>query len=92
MRLYELVLVLRPSLSESEQKKLLSSVKETLKDMKVAKEEAWGQKPLAYSIRHEIAGVYHLLQLESEKGIPTGFETTLLRNNNILRHLLVRTK
>lgn len=92
MRLYELVLVLRPSLSDADQKKLLSTVKESLGDVKVAKEEAWGQKPLAYSIKHELAGVYHLLQLEGETGVPAGFELSLLRNDKILRHLLVRTK
>lgn len=92
MRLYELVLVLRTSLSEADRKKLLTQVKKFLGDIKVAKEEEWGQKPLAYPIKKEAAGVYHLLQLEGETGVPTGFETSLIRNDNVLRHLLVRTK
>lgn len=92
MRLYELVLVLRTSLSDANRKKLLKEIKEDLGDIKVTKDDEWGQKPLAYSIKKELAGVYHVLHLEGEKGVPEGFETSLLRNDNILRHLLVRTK
>ena len=55
MRLYELVLVLRTSLSEADRKKLVDQVKKALGDIKVTKEEEWGQKPLAYAIKKEIA-------------------------------------
>lgn len=92
MRFYELVLVMRTSLSDADQKKLIKEIKDSLGDIKVAKEEEWGQKPLAYSIKKEVAGVYHVLHLEGESGVPEGFETSLLRNDTILRHLLVRTK
>ncbi len=79
-------------MSEADRKKFLTEVKKSLGDIKVAKEEEWGQKPLAYPIKKESAGVYHLLHLEGEKSVPTGFETMLIRNDNVLRHLLVRTK
>ena len=92
MRLYELVLVMRPSLSEDDRKKLLEQVKSFLKDVKVAKEETWGQKPLAYKIRRELAGIYHLMHLETETGVEKGFEKRLQANDNILRFLLLRKK
>jgi small subunit ribosomal protein S6 len=92
MRLYELVMVMRPSLSESERKKLIDSVKGWLEDVKVTKEEEWGQKPLAYKIKKEIAGVYHLMNLETENSIPLDFERRVLHTDEIIRHLLVRTK
>lgn len=93
MRTYELVLVLRPSLSEKERLKLLDTIKGWFKDFKIVKEEEWGQKALAYKIRHEIAGFYHLLHIEGEKGIPPiGFDKRLLENEQVLRHLLLRTK
>ena len=92
MRLYELVLVLRPSLSDAERKKLIESVKDSLKDMKITKEEDMGQKPLAYRIKKELAGVYYALNLETEASIPQDLERKLLHNDNILRHLLIRTK
>lgn len=92
MRLYDLVLVTRPSLTDAQKKKLLSDVKDFLKGVKVTKEDEWGQKPLAYKIKREVAGVYHVLKLEAENSIPSGIEKRLVNDDNVLRHLLIRTK
>jgi small subunit ribosomal protein S6 len=92
MRKYELVLVMRPSLKEADRKKLLDSVKNWLGTVKVATENDWGQKALAYTIKKEDAGYYVQLMLEGEEGIAQDFETRLLRNDSIMRHLLLRTK
>lgn len=91
MRLYDLILVLRPSASEKDREKVLETVKSWMKDMKIAKEESLGQKPLSYKIKKEIAGVYHRFQLEGET-VPEGFEKRIIANDTIIRHLLVRTK
>jgi ribosomal protein S6 len=100
MRKYELVLVLRPSLKEAERKKLLDTIKEQLGKVKIATENDWGQKALAYVIKKEDAGYYVQLMLEvaDPKGsetqdvIPADFETRLIRNDSVIRHLLLRTK
>ncbi len=91
MRLYDLVVIMRPSAPEKDREKVLETIKGWLKDVKILKEESWGQKPLAYKIKKEIAGVYHLLQLEAES-IPTNVEKRILSNNTVIRHLLVRRK
>ena len=91
MRNYELVLILRPSLKDTERKKLVDGVKDTLKEMKIVKEEEWGQKPLAYTIKRELAGYYYLLKLEGET-VTAGLEQKLTTNDNILRYLLLRAK
>lgn len=92
MRLYDLVLVLKPSLTEADQKKFVDQVKAWLGDVKIAKEEDWGQKPLAYTIKKQVAGVYKKFELETEKAVPRDLETNILRSDNVLRHLLIRTK
>jgi len=92
MRTYELVLVMKPSLSESDRKKVLETIKGLMKEVKVTKEEDWGQKPLSYKIKKELAGYYIQLHLESEAGVGVGVETKILNNDNVLRHLLLRTK
>ena len=100
MRKYELVLVLRPSLKEADRKKLLATIKEQLGIVKIAKENDWGQKALAYVIKKEDAGYYFMLQLEAadpkgtdqQEVIPADFETRLIRNDSVIRHLLLRTK
>lgn len=92
MRTYELALVFKSALAEKDRTKLLDTVKKWLGDVKVAKEDDLGQKPLAYPIKHETAGYYVMYNLETEGAIPADFETKLLREENILRHLLVRGK
>ncbi len=92
MRAYDLVLVLRASLSDAQRKKLVDDLKEKLKNVKVTKEEEYGQKPLAYKIKRELAGFFHLMQLESENALDQGFDKKLRDNDNIIRHLLLRKK
>jgi small subunit ribosomal protein S6 len=96
MRTYELVLVVKPSVKEPERKKLLEQVKGWLGKIKVNKEEEWGQKALAYPIKKQDAGYYYQLFLEGvsseESELPKDFETRLIQNNDVLRHLLLRTK
>lgn len=92
MRTYELTLVVRPSVKEADRKKLLETLKEWLgKDVKVAKEDDWGQKALAYPIKKEDAGHYFMWTLEGES-IAKDFEQRVLRNDSVLRHLVLRTK
>lgn len=92
MRVYNLVLILKSSLSETQRKKLLETVKEWLDNVKVKEEKAWGQKPLSYRLKKEISGFYHQMILETEKVLPSDFEKKLLAQENVLRHLLVRKK
>lgn len=92
MRTYDLVLVLKTTLSEAQRKKLLDSVKTWLKSVKIEKEADWGQKVLSYSIKHQPAGYYVAYSLSTEESVPADFEKRLITNEEVLRHLLVRTK
>ncbi len=92
MRKYELVIVLKSSLKDLERKKILDTVKEWMKGIKIGKENDWGQKPLSYAIRKEISGHYLQWLFEGDIVIPTDFEKRLLREDGVLRHLLLRTK
>lgn len=91
MRSYELILVTKTSLTDTLRKKLLTSVKSLLGDLKIVKENEVGQKSLAHKIKRETSGFYWDFVLEGET-VPVDFEKKLLENENILRHLLLRTK
>ncbi len=91
MRKYELVLVLKTSLSEAQRKKVIDTFKSWLKDAKFTKEEEWGQKALAYPINKEVSGYYVDFVVELEN-IPSDFEKRVQTNEDVLRHLLVRVK
>jgi len=92
MRAYELVLVIKASLSEAQQKKLIDTIKGWVGDIKIVKTDEWGKKPLSYPIKKEIAGVFLDWQLEAKESIPKDFEKKLLATEDILRHLLIRRK
>lgn len=92
MRTYELVLIVKPSVSEPNRKKLLETVKSWLGKVKVAKEEDWGSKALKYKIQKDQTGHFYDFKLETESSIPVDFEKRLLLEGDVLRHLLVRTK
>lgn len=83
---------MNPSLTEPARKKLLETVKSWLGKVKVKSEEDWGSKALKYRIKKELTGHFFDLKLESEESIPGDFEKKLLLQEDVLRHLLVRTK
>ncbi|MCL5438718.1 MAG: 30S ribosomal protein S6 [Patescibacteria group bacterium] len=91
MRLYELVFVVRPSLTEDKRKKIVDFVKDLLKDAKFTKEETMGQKALAYKIKRENSGFFYYMIFEMAS-IPLDLEKKLLAQENIIRHLLIRNK
>ena len=91
MRSYELILVVKTSLTDALRKKLVAGVKVLLKDLKIVKEIEVGQKALAYKIKREKNGFYFDFVLEGEN-VPDNFDKKLLENEDILRHLLLRTK
>jgi len=92
MRNYQLVLVLKTTLSEANRKKLLETIKSYLKGAKFSKEEDWGEKVLSYKIKREPAGFYvnYLFELKDE--LAKDLEKKLVANDDVLRHLLLRTK
>ena len=92
MRTYQLVLVLKKSLTEANRKKFLESVKDWLKGAKFTKEEDWGEKVLAYPIERELSGVYQSFVFETKEDLVKGLEKKILASDNVLRHLLLRTK
>lgn len=90
MRNYQLVLVLKPSLTDANKKKLLESVKSFLKGVKFTKEEELGEKSLSYSIKRETKGLYYNYLFEAENDITKDLDKRITANEDILRHLLLR--
>ena len=91
MRTYEFVFIVRPTLTETQRKKLVDTVKSWLSTVKIVKEDEWGQKVLAYPVKRERSGFYFKFTLEGE-GMPEGFDKRLTANEDILRYLIIRKK
>ena len=95
---------MRPMLKDADRKKILADIAGWLGKITITKENDWGQKALAYEIKKESAGHYYMLELEGEEpsykgtveerkgGVPADFEQRLIRHNDVIRHLLLRTE
>lgn len=93
MRAYDLVLVLRAGLSETERKKVPANIKSWLGEAKVDTKEL-GKKSLAYPIKKEREGIYVLASIVISNGSTIGQDLgkKLRSNEDVLRYLLVRRK
>lgn len=92
MRNYELVLVLKTSLTKDKVKKLIGEIEKWLKDIKIIKQDELGEKELAFKIKKETRGIFLDLKLEGKEVIPSDFEKRVREEADILRHLLIREK
>lgn len=90
MKNYQLVLVLKSTLSDENRKKFLETVKSWIKGAKFTKEEDWGKKALAFPIKRETAGVYQNFLFELKEELPQDLEKKINASENVLRHLLLR--
>lgn len=97
MRNYEIMFIIKPTLSEEEITKVANNFKNTLESLgsKVTGSDAWGQKPLAYDIKKGSeeykSGYYFVYQVEAENdaGIKE-FERLSGISSDMLRHLIIR--
>ena len=95
MRTYELMFIVDPRAPDEEVVALTDEVKELLTTggAKIAKEQSWGKRKLAYEIQKLSEGKYVLLHLRVPEG-DTPFpllEQRMQQNEKILRYLTVRT-
>ncbi len=95
MRNYEIMFIVRPTLSEDEVKKVVKDFSEviTKNGGKVTKEENMGQRELAYEIKDFKSGYYFVFEIEAkdDKAIKE-FDRLALINNDIVRHLITKVE
>lgn len=92
MNTYELVLIINPSVSDEEQKKIVAKVEKMVGEQKgkVSSTEEWGKKKLAYEIKKFSEGYYSLLKLQLESEVATKLQTSLKMEERIIRSLLIK--
>lgn len=97
MRNYEIMFIVKPTISEEEIKTVAENFKSTLETngSKVTSVDAWGQRALAYEIKKgsEVfkSGYYYVYQVEAEndKGIKE-FDRLAGISQDIVRHLIIK--
>ena len=91
MKIYEIMFIVRPTLSEEEIKKVAISFEKVLKDngAKDINVKEMGQRELAYEIKDFKTGYYYVINLTAsdDKAIKE-FDRLALISNDIVRHLI----
>lgn len=93
MKKYEIMFIVKPTLSEEDIKKTVKSFETVIKNNggKVTETEEMGQRELAYEIKNFKSGYYYIITLESEndKAVKE-FDRLALISNDIVRHLITK--
>ena len=93
MKNYEIMFIVRPTLSEDEVKKVVDNFKKIITDngSKVTEVKEMGQRELAYEIKKFKSGYYFVLEVEAndDKAIKE-FDRIGLISSDVIRHLITK--
>ncbi len=93
MRKYEIMFIVRPTLSEEDTKKVITDFEKVLTSngAKVVGKKDMGQRDLAYEIKKFKSGYYYLFNIEAnnDEAIKE-FDRLALISKDIIRHLITR--
>lgn len=93
MKKYEIMFIVKATLTEDDIKKVVADFKKVLTDnnAKIVDEKEMGQKELAYEIKKCKTGYYYVLVLEAndDKAI-NEFDRLARISKDILRHLITK--
>jgi len=92
MRLYDIVVLVSPDLSEEDAGKLAGDYKKILTDggAEIVKDEPWGRRRLAFPILRKREAFYYYFQASAEPPIVAEVERRMKLSDQVLRHLAVR--
>ena len=92
MQEYELTVLIHPD-READLEKALKVVRDlvTTNGGKVAKEDNWSKKRLAYPIKKQDFAVYVAMEVELPAEAPAKISNTLNITDEVIRYLLVKT-
>ncbi len=92
MNKYEIMFIVKADLSEDEEKATVKSFEKVLTDMgaKIVNSKDLGQKKLAYEIKKQVRGYYHLLNVECDSKAVKEFDRKALIDEKIIRHLIIK--
>lgn len=92
MNKYEIMFIVRADITEDEVKETVTSFEKVLTDMgaKIVNSKDLGQKKLAYEIKKQVRGFYHLLNVECESKAIKEFDRKALIDEKIIRHLIIK--
>ena len=90
--LYDLMLVLSTTVEDERRAKILSDVEARIAagGGSVQRNDDWRTRPLAYEIRHQREGEYHLLQFNGPRDLLEALSHTLRIDDAVLRFRIIK--
>ncbi|MBR1718484.1 MAG: 30S ribosomal protein S6 [Bacilli bacterium] len=93
MRKYEIMFIVKPTLSEDETKKVVENFGKVLTDngAKITEQKEMGQRELAYEIKKFKSGYYYLYFVEaSNDDAVNEFDRLAGISSDVIRHLITK--
>ena len=94
MKNYEIMFIVRPTLSEEDIKKTVKSFEDIITNNggKVTETIEMGQRELAYEIKKFTTGYYYLYVVEADAAAEQEFNRVARISESLLRHIVVRVE
>ncbi len=95
MNNYEIMFIVRPTLSEDEIKKVIGNFGKTLTDngATITEQKDMGQRELAYEIKKYKNGYYFLFNVEANNADAIKeFDRLALISEDIIRHIVIKVE
>ena len=91
-RLYDLMLVLSTTVEDERRAKIVSDVEAQITGGggTVERQDDWHTRPLAFEIRHQGEGEYHLLQFTGAPAVLDGLSHSLRIDDAVLRFRIIK--
>ncbi len=90
--LYDLMLVLSPLAEDDRRAKILGDIEAQIGagGGSLERNDDWQQRPLAYEIRHQREGEYHLLQFTGPPALLDALSHSLRIDDGVLRFRIIK--
>ncbi len=92
--LYDLVVLLSTSEEDEQRKKILADVESSISGAggSIERNDEWGERPMAYEIRHQGEADYHLLQFKAPPTVIEELSHTLRITDGVLRFRVIKVR
>ena len=90
MQKYTLTVLIKEKLTEADRNNLFESFKKSFSNL--IREDLWGVRSLAYSIKHNNKAFFAHFEFEAEPKAIITLDKNIRLNEDIIRHLIVRVE
>ncbi len=89
--IYDLVLLLDPSVEETARRKIVADTEQTIRaGGELLRHDEWGDRALAYPINHRTDAEYHLFQMHATPPLLEGLNHTLHITDGVVRFRIIK--